>query len=87
MYLGFERGPYPRKDLFDYREYAIIEPLGGEASRHSVGNRLELERLTPPSGEQATDKLDGAPLGRLRISHKAVAFIGSEDNSHPKSSR
>ena len=25
------------------------------------------------------------PQGRLRISHKAVAFIGSGDNSHPKS--
>ena len=44
-----------------------------------------MERLTPPSGEQATYKLDGVPQGRLRIYHKAVAFIGPEDNSHPKS--
>ena len=39
----------------------------------------------PPPGELATDKLDGAPYGRLRISHKAVAFIGSEENSRSKS--
>ena len=32
VYLGFERGPYPRKDLLDYHKCAIIEPLGGEAS-------------------------------------------------------
>ena len=52
-----------------------------------MGERPVLERLTPPPGEQATDKLDGAPQGRLRISHKAVAFIGQEDNSHPKSTQ
>ncbi len=49
-----------------------------------MGERLVLERLTPPPGELATDKLDGASNGRLRISHKAVAFIGSEENSRSK---
>lgn len=41
-------------------------------------------RLTPSPGELATDKLDEARTARLRISYKAVAFIGAEDNSHPK---
>lgn len=50
-----------------------------------MGERLVLERLTPPPGELATDKLDGASNGGLRISHKAVAFIGSEENSRSKS--
>ena len=50
-----------------------------------MGERLVRERLMPPPGELATDKLDGAPYGRLRISHKAVAFIGSEENSRSKS--
>ena len=50
-----------------------------------MGEKLVLERLTPPPGELATDKLDGASNGGLRISHKAVAFIGSEENSRSKS--